>query len=131
MKYWMIVFLFCFCTPRPPSSSKNLCFDQNTSIGKIVQISNSKILNCQLYDYIRIYPIQNNGCEFWKNSYGNAEHIHFNKIFWENVNQFICFKQQYLNVRDVLSKRGVKIKGGCLNHLNKIDNPAMNLDRFL
>ena len=111
MKHWTIffMFLFCFCTPRPPSSSKNLCFNQNTSIGKIVQISKSKISNCQLYDYIRIYPIQNNSCEFWKKSYGNAD-IHFNKIFLENVNQFICFKQQYLNVRDVLSKEVPKSK---------------------
>ena len=113
MKHWMIffAFLFCFlsCTPRPPSSaSKNLCFDQNTVIEKIVQISKSKILNCQLYDYVRIYPVQNGNCEFWKKSYGNADYIHFNKIFLENVNQFICFKQQYLNIRDVLSTEASK-----------------------
>ena len=116
MKYWMIVFLFCVlnsCTPRPSSSSsKNLCFDQNTGIGKIVQISKSEISDCRLYDYVRIYPVRNGSCEFWKKSYGNADYIHFNKIFLENVNQFICFKQQYLNVRDVPSKEVSKSEAG-------------------
>ena len=109
MKHWMFFFVFLFCfscvpTTRKTSSSKNLCFDQSASIGKIVQISKSQISNCQLYDYVRIYPVQNGSCKFWEKSYGKVHYVHFNKIFLEKVNQFICFKQQYLNIRETLSK---------------------------
>ena len=88
------------CSPAnlPSTQNQPLCFDKRVNELQLVQADSSQFENCRLYDYVHIFPLMGQeSCDYWKQRYSQALHIHFNKIFLKGVRKIVCLKQEYLD----------------------------------